>query len=264
MLRLLHYCIAKPSALPPFPTATWGNPPDIHLNDATYSTLWSDVGREFYRQAKIGEGDGARDGWVAVFDNELSWKLPADASVADGTPALDACKAKGWSVIESLPTPPPSVDEYEKKQLQGQLKNGYTHTILDSLASPGQLAFGALKASLTKPDVVSTSTDHYGLHKDDSWVYYTPTYPNPTSGVLSILHMNLADPSDLPDILDVLRETALRMNCQSVLAYEVPEELATVWKQRGATVKWRDDHIGAVAWYGDAPATAVKLVGGEG
>jgi hypothetical protein len=79
MLKLLHYCLADPAHLPPFP-AGWGKPPVLspsereHLPYAIASMLWSDVGLTFYEKCTIG-----RDlpGWVtkAEENQEVVWKL---------------------------------------------------------------------------------------------------------------------------------------------------------------------------------------------
>ena len=55
LMRLLHFILADPSLLPPFPVASWGEPPTIPLNarfpyaTAIASALYSDVGATFYR-----------------------------------------------------------------------------------------------------------------------------------------------------------------------------------------------------------------------
>jgi hypothetical protein len=261
MLRLLHYAIAVPSALPPFPTHTWGEPPNVHFNDAMFSTLWSDVGPHFYRLATIGDGEQARDGWVAVFDSELS---AAVGTTGGESGALEACLRNGWKVVSELPSAPsPSiVDQYETSLLHNQLTASISYAIVDSLSSPGLLPFNPLKALISAPVGLKVTNEHYGLIKGSSWVYYSATWKS-TVGTLTIGHIHLEDLNELPAILDMLYEYAARLNCTSILAYEVQEQVAEAWKQRGATVKHRDDHIGAVAWYGEGPATAVKLVGGE-
>ncbi|TXT13939.1 uncharacterized protein COLE_00132 [Cutaneotrichosporon oleaginosum] len=56
MMRLLHYILAPPATLPPFPSA-WGAPPAIPqgMQNAAFSVLYSGVGEEFYAKCTKGE-----------------------------------------------------------------------------------------------------------------------------------------------------------------------------------------------------------------
>lgn len=71
MLQLLHYVLAPPEALPPFPEA-WGAKPVAHLGDAAFSVLYSDVGPDFYARCTIGE---ERPGWVKEPTMKRLWQL---------------------------------------------------------------------------------------------------------------------------------------------------------------------------------------------
>lgn len=53
MLRLLHYVLAPPSALPPFP-AEWGAAPTDVRGDAAFSILNSGIGDAFYSSCTQG------------------------------------------------------------------------------------------------------------------------------------------------------------------------------------------------------------------
>jgi hypothetical protein len=74
LMRLLHFVIADPSLLPPFPIEDWGVPPVIPPNanlpyrKAVASGLYSDVGSNFYRFCGPGMGPNATDkrGWNTI------------------------------------------------------------------------------------------------------------------------------------------------------------------------------------------------------
>lgn len=65
MMRLLHYVLAAPEHLPPFPAA-WGAEPVVEgFRDARFSVLYSGIGKEFYDRCLQGDGADSLPGWVA-------------------------------------------------------------------------------------------------------------------------------------------------------------------------------------------------------
>jgi hypothetical protein len=64
MMRLMHYVVAPLGVLPPFPQE-WGRLPEERFGDATFSTLYSDVGDAFYARCTKGL---TAPGWVASTD----------------------------------------------------------------------------------------------------------------------------------------------------------------------------------------------------
>lgn len=60
--------LAPLPSLPPFPSHLWGSlppsPPAGRSQDASFAVLYSDIGREFYKNCTQGEGESARLGWV--------------------------------------------------------------------------------------------------------------------------------------------------------------------------------------------------------
>lgn len=77
MLQLLHYVLAPPSRLPPFPSE-WGSPPEAKgFQDAEFSFLHSGIDGSFYTRCTQGSGAAARDGWVPKPPHTRLWNVPA-------------------------------------------------------------------------------------------------------------------------------------------------------------------------------------------
>ena len=74
MMSLLHWVLAPYSSLPPF-QEKWGSlPPSVaSCGNASFSTLYSDIGPEFYRNCGPDEGS---DGWVVREPVERTWIVP--------------------------------------------------------------------------------------------------------------------------------------------------------------------------------------------
>lgn len=73
MMRLLHWVLSPPSAIPAFPEE-WGLPPPEGLHDARFSVLYSDVGSAFYHNS--GPIPGSKLGWATINPFSTQWKVP--------------------------------------------------------------------------------------------------------------------------------------------------------------------------------------------
>lgn len=94
MLRLLHYILAPPSTLPPFPSA-WGAPPVIPpgMQDAAFSVLYSGVGEEFYAKCTKGESE---PGWIREKLAVRQWNI--EPSIKEGD-------EEGWTWMRRADLP---------------------------------------------------------------------------------------------------------------------------------------------------------------
>jgi len=90
LMRLLHFVLANPSLLPPFPIDSWGAPPVIPLNSnfpygkGIASALYSDVGSNFYRLCGPGIGEVGKDkAWIEHDPIGTIWPVGAGEELAE-------------------------------------------------------------------------------------------------------------------------------------------------------------------------------------
>ncbi|CED82165.1 Acyl-CoA N-acyltransferase [Phaffia rhodozyma] len=98
MLRELHYLMAAPESLPPYPASLGPHsprvPPNLRnvLQDAAFSVLYSDIGPLFYTKCYVGESGS---GWVA--QPSITWEFPVSAASTTAThPDLQKEKDVQW------------------------------------------------------------------------------------------------------------------------------------------------------------------------
>ncbi|KAL7423604.1 hypothetical protein Q5752_001185 [Cryptotrichosporon argae] len=105
LLRLLHYVLAAPAHLPPFPAA-WGAPPAVPgFRDARFSVLYSALGDRYYAGCRQGEGAGSRAGWVAQPVVTRKWDIDSagEGAAVDETWAwMDAEDLKSRSLGDEV------------------------------------------------------------------------------------------------------------------------------------------------------------------
>lgn len=269
MLSLLHYAISIPSTLPPFPTA-WGAPPQdtVRPRDATFATLWSDVGPEFYRKVLVGQGDGARDGWVMQWDAQVKWNVePSDA--AEELP-------KGWRALDEVTDIPADVlPQQSSRYLETATKRLPADSTLayDAPTSPGITHWISrfkrfYPAHLSAPGQVHHAYLHESTHPP-SVITLVPVF-DPTEDaatlIVSFLGIPSSDSAIAESTYDLITRQAARYGCAQVEVWEVPEDVVKVWQARsGGKVKRakRKEHLGAMVWYGEEPVERVRAVGGE-
>lgn len=269
MLSLLHYIFAPPSSLPPFPYHTYGAPPATTRGDALYTTLWSDVGDQFYKLCKIGRGEEERDGWVAVLDEECAMEVGAGGDGADGQAVLEEGKAiKDYQ----FKLPEGAVDMFEAELLKKESESAPSSDIfiMDSANSPGIVNYYLLRAPGGSSDSSDDASIAYGYHdteKPSTWaVWYKvedKTGKEPTT--LHVTALALSDPpTEFKDLLNILQAQARITGCSRITAWGLTEEMKNLWKGAGGEVIRRKEHLGAMAWYGAREAGRVRLVcGGE-
>lgn len=115
MVRLLHYVLASPEHLPPFP-AVWGAPPAVDgFRNARFSSLYSGVGPTFYAKALKGEGEGAEPGWIADRHLHRIWQVPAEH--LDGEDQQEGWR---WLSLEQVGMLADEVSEHLRVELKNR------------------------------------------------------------------------------------------------------------------------------------------------
>ncbi|WWD22246.1 hypothetical protein CI109_106737 [Kwoniella shandongensis] len=126
LLKLLHYVIAPPSLLPPFPNH-WGTPPDIPgFKDAAFSVLYSGVGDRYYATCRRGDGESSEAGWIRHKVTLRTWKVPAIQGEESGQ--------EGWEWLgpDSLGSLEASTEQEMIKGLDSRASDRYQFAILPS------------------------------------------------------------------------------------------------------------------------------------
>ncbi|KAJ9097609.1 hypothetical protein QFC21_004643 [Naganishia friedmannii] len=286
MLSLLHYALAIPSpTLPPFPEQEFGQPPapEHAPRDATYSTLWSDVGRDFYRTIRIGRGEGSREGWVVGADQEVRYELsPAKENV------VDTSLPEGWQSFPSVSDIPSdllatlSLHTLTTAQQQTPAKT----LAYDPPTSPGILEF-SISRSLRHITAQVLERNNGPIHRvyinkttvPPSLLVLIPIYEPDEPATLKISYLSLGSYQEAEttqhaaaaDVLSLLLSRARMYSCIRIEGWQLPRPFVDAWaawtRENGGAGSLlshaREDHLGALAWYGRASRENVEMLGGQ-
>lgn len=279
MLKLLHYCIADPTNMPSFPSE-WGAPPVVTEQDRKIvpfclaSTLWSDVGSNFYEKCTVGRD---RPGWVSRDEEkrEVVWKILPSASASDLE--LDAKSDSNeesssewkWIHLADLETANSNGVGADMSIAARQTllqANGETTLFAHDPAPPSCLAAVPLRCFDARPSswTVPASEEPVGIR-------IPPTSPEGKEAlVLFVWSDNMIGPRVLithianltPDQLPTLLQALDKIGNQSgrkegwVWGLDPESELVKAWKGmpgRETSVGNRpeyDGHLLGTAWYG--------------
>ncbi|KAJ9123895.1 hypothetical protein QFC22_000683 [Naganishia vaughanmartiniae] len=286
MLSLLHYAIAIPSpSIPPFPEQEFGQPlPSNHApRDATFSTLWSDVGRDFYRTIRIGRAEGSKEGWIVGADQEVRYGLPPPH--AEEKEAADTSLPQGWRSFPSVSDIPS--DLLATLSLQtltaAQQQNPGKTLAYDPPTSPGILEFSISRSlrHLTEHVLERNGQPIHHVYINEttmppSLIVLIPTYVPDEQATLKISYLSLPPTTDevettqhFNDTFALLCSRARMYSCTLVEGWQLPQPLVDAWQRwtsenGGNLVSLaREEHLGALAWYGEGPREKVEMVGGQ-
>lgn len=261
LLKLLHYVIASPDALPPFPSA-WGAPPaelDPSLRKAipyaTAAFLWSDVGPTFYEKCTIGE---QLPGYVMEEDKNraLVWKvLPSTGEGAHGKSDWE------WLYESDVPDVTKTFSKVVQNDVS-RVSSTSRAVIRTDPANEGTLSFLPLRAfSQASLDPEVRKKHPFGLRRknvngDDTIVLLTPGLGAIYGRLCITIHHNL-EPDHLPSLLAKMDELAPSRGTKEgqIWGLDPQEKLAKAFvgmKERDADVHIRKGigaHLCAVASY---------------
>lgn len=155
LVRLIHYVLADPAALAPFPTDTWGPPPDLlHSTDrhpalprAIGTLLTSSVPPNVYKRMTMTLSSGTERRFEFPEDqnnDQVTLDLDALSKVAE-SPADGNAKPAEWTVewVEwgNLPSYEPFVARHARAALDQLAESDKDKIVGYSLPVPGQLQF---------------------------------------------------------------------------------------------------------------------------
>ncbi|KAJ9123896.1 hypothetical protein QFC22_000684 [Naganishia vaughanmartiniae] len=283
MLSLLHYALAIPSpAIPSFPEDEFGTPPSPEHSprNATYSTLWSDVGRDFYRTIKIGRGEESREGWIVGADQEVRYELPPSNEEEIGSTSLP----QGWRSFHSISDIPSELLNTLSLRtlITAQEQTSAKTLAYDAPTSPGLLEFTITRSVRFTPAVVlernGGAIQHVYINDSTvppSFLVLAPTYTPNEPHTLKISYLSLtpvteeATRQQFTDLFTLLYSRAKEYSCTQIEGWQLPQPLIDAWQQwtrenGGKLISHvREEHLGALAWYGAGTPADVEMVGGQ-
>lgn len=263
MMRLLHWVLAPRSALPPFPEA-WGAPPDVPaelgVQNAQFSVLYSDVGKEFYRACGPTAEPGY--GWLTRGAIESSWyaaKAPAGAPSGSTAPHIWLSEDDAKHVW-SLDVPLMNTD-------LAKAAASTSHVAFSFLPHKGVGAFVVRRTMLFKEDrshvlpfdtwgvlllpnsVVGMDDAFADPDKQPTYATWTLDSLHESERLLVVTRLR-ASKETLLAVLKLVVQFARRENISKIEIWGLEEELQAAAREVGWETVDRTEHFSAFKWYG--------------
>ncbi|KAJ9118918.1 hypothetical protein QFC24_005881 [Naganishia onofrii] len=253
--------------------------PEHSPRDATYSTLWSDVGREFYRTIRIGRGEGSREGWVVGAEQETRYELPPLQEEI-----VNTSLPPGWKSFPSVTDIPfDLLSTLSFHTLTAAQQQHPTKTLAyDPPTSPGILEFSISRSlrHINEQVLERNSGPIHHVYVNEttvppSLVVLIPTYEPDEPATLKISYLSIGQSNEhettqqYTDVFDLLYTRARIYSCTRVEGWQLPQPLLNIWQKwtrenGGSLVSHaREEHLGALAWYGQGPREKVEMLGGQ-
>lgn len=256
----------------------------MSFNDALFSTLWSDVGREYYARATIGDGEEERDGWVVYNDRSTVVTLADSFKVSDRSSCIDGDN-DGWQ-IRAYPSSIPLSQRTNRDRVRLQKHDALGKALLvDTSTTPGALEYYLDRMSVSwpakyLPDIQSTSVpltqkvpsvlylepSSSSLDAPAGWAVFVPHFdehpsflhpPSPPTLDITDLHLPPCSPETFSriakDLLYRLAKQARQYGCEKMEIWDADEAVLDVWREiESVSVEQveREMRLGAIAWYG--------------
>ncbi|KAF8576485.1 hypothetical protein K439DRAFT_1640492 [Ramaria rubella] len=253
MMRLVHYVLASPDSLPPFPQE-WGAPPPSYASvygDACFSVLYSDVG-DFYKQCGPTPDTS---GWHIYSPISTMWKFNPKA------PSAASATLKKFDFLTEEQCI--ALWETDSAYIADCLSKTSTssHTSITFLPNDGVAAFLLHRVHAEAPLNPNHPLKHFGVSIPDNdgptYATWTLDMDLSTPPVIVVTRLR-ATPQTLPTLLEALMMEARKLGASAVETWNLPGELADVAVSLGSTTVVRSDHLPALAWYGSGPSGEVE------
>lgn len=251
LLKLLHYELAPPEALPPFPEAEWGPPPPplserdrADIPPSLASALWSIVGN-FYEKA----------GYIIQEEHlmQIKWSLRAPTS-------SEPPPKRSWIYSSDLPAIGAELSEVKRAELSSQ--QGTSWSIDPS--SKGVLSYIPTRVLRPRSQDWNEVYDHEAVGirlppikagQGEAIVLFSNAL-SLLPGLL-VLYVHNLEADRLPTLLEALDEASVAAGTKEGLLWGLAEDsaLSKAWLSqpgREASIARRGDAENqlAVAWYG--------------
>ena len=264
MMRLLHWVLAPRSALPPFPES-WGAPPEVPaelgVQNAQFSVLYSDVGKEFYRGCGPAVEPG--NGWLTRGAIETSWyapKAPAETS-SEGTAPHIWLSEDDAKHVWSLDVPFMSADI--AKAVSSTSRTAFSflpHKGVGAFVIQRTMTFGEDKTPVFPLDtygvlllpnsVVGVDEVFADSEKQPTYATWTVDASDEFERFLVVTRLR-ASKATLPALLKLVVQFAIKEKIPKVEIWGLSEELQGIAGGSSWETADRSEHLSAFKWYGE-------------
>lgn len=252
-MRLLHWVIADTSRLSNAFPEGWGTPPGRvkHAGDGWFSALWSDVGKDFYRQCGPTLD---QEGWIVDGAVSTAWKVSDESKSTKG--ALD----DRWRLLDEDDVL--KLWETDAENIANTAELSKSKQIsLSFLPTKGVAAFQHRRNKVLLDQVVPT-IEHWGvvsvdasaqsdrtLRPETTFATWTMEVRPPGPRTLLVTRLN-SRVEDFEALLTVIMKIARKHGMAKVEVYSLPKTLQPTAASLGGTTFERDEHLSAFKWYG--------------
>ncbi|KAG6836988.1 hypothetical protein H0H93_016692 [Arthromyces matolae] len=246
MMRLVHWVIADASLLPPNFPHEWGAPPPrvAHAGDGWFSTLWSDIGPDFYRQCGPTK---ETEGWEVRSPLSTFWNVESITS----TPGTAS-----WTLLDEFGNV--KLWEDDTKNIMHTLSpvNGHKVTFA-ILPSCGVAAFQHWRNIDILKKSGFTLTEPLGIFGD------AVTFATWTFDIMAktLLVTRLSSPTvKFANLLTAIALIAQKHGMERIEVYNLPDTLQSEASRLNATTVERKGHLSSFKWYGEEAYDQVAWV----
>ncbi|KAF8524162.1 hypothetical protein JB92DRAFT_2806591 [Gautieria morchelliformis] len=256
MLRLLHYVLASPGSLPPFPLE-WGLPPvpPPGVQNACFSVLWSDIGPTYYETC--GPSLEHR-GWKLTGPVGTIWTTdPAATHPSDVRWLSEQDCVELWKQ-DAL---------YLKECLMSSQLRGESSIRCTFLPDNGVAAFQLRRARFFLPALPDIPVPEKwgviipGVSPPTYATWITDIRPLPVALLITRIR---ASAETFPALLSAIMVAAKENAAATVEVWNLEQHLVEIaHKSNGITAQRAAEHLPALAWYGSGIADDVQWLFNE-
>jgi hypothetical protein len=235
-MSLLHFAIADPEGIPPFPPAWGSNSPVSTERPGIVSVLYSDVGK-FYERCAPGEGSG----WTITSPMNTEWTV--DEQIGTSHPP----KVELLSREEAAKTAAADITLF-KRDLEAQGPSRRIHFAFQPTEAWCHFQMHRDDEHplyvLSPPTVWGARTESQGETHFIVWQYEAS--PKRKLVILS----TRATPETFQPLFAAVRSVCRAENHTTIEAWNLGEELVPIARRLGGRTYERSEHLPAMKWYG--------------
>ncbi|PIL27593.1 hypothetical protein GSI_10744 [Ganoderma sinense ZZ0214-1] len=300
MMRLLHWVLARRSALPPTFPKEWGTPPDQKMlqsagvANAQFSVLYSDIGSEFYRSS--GLDALSHNGWCVAGSTETSWTFDTEASPSSPPQSSDAT-TPSHNVKHLTQDEVTALYDYDADWIRDDLSRpsatgsdasqALRATRFTFLPHKGVGGFNISRTVQFAPDLQPLMPlSRWGVvvlpqsvsTLPDALASYGPDFEAKAAKALSFVSWTFdtgrkqktlvvtrlrADEDTFPLLLEEMKAVAREEKVRKIGFWYLHPQLRSIAEAKGWKTAEREDHLSAVKWYGDEREEELEWVYNE-